>query len=101
MKPGPATSAPATSSSAASLGDDRLGQRARIGAGALGQHHRRVGGEIAMRRIARRLDRDRAPLQPGRERAFGLEGVEHGVEMRGKAGVERHGHFQSDGKARL
>ena len=29
---------------------------------------------------------------PGRQRALGLEGVEHGVEMRGKAGVERHGH---------
>ena len=36
---------------------DQLGQRARIGAGGLGEHHRRVGREVAMRRIARRLDR--------------------------------------------
>ena len=35
---------------------DRLGKLARFAAGVLGQHHGSVGGDIAMRRIARRLD---------------------------------------------
>ena len=43
-----------------------------------------------MRRIARRLDRDRAPLEPGRQRAFGFKLVEHPVEKRGIVGVKRH-----------
>ena len=83
------------------LREDRLGERARIGAGALGQHHRRVGGEIAMRGIARRLDRDGAALDAGRQRAFRLEGVEQGVEMRGEAGVEGQWRFRYARKGRL
>ena len=54
-----------------------------------------------MRGIARRLDRDGAALDAGRERAFRLEGVEQGVEMRGEAGVERQGRFRHSRKARL
>ena len=69
---------------------DQLGERARIGARGLGEDHRRIGGEIAMARIARRLDRDGVSLQPGRQLALALEGVEQGVEMRGETGVERH-----------
>ena len=76
MKPGPAISAPVTSGERGEARRDQLGQRARIGAGRLGQHHRGIGGEIAMRRIARRLDRDGAARQPGRQLALGLEGVE-------------------------
>ena len=69
---------------------DQLGESARVGAGALGEHHRRVGGEIAVRGIARRLDRHRLALEPGRQRALAFESVEDGVEMRGEAGVEGH-----------
>ena len=44
-----------------------------------------------MRRIARRLDRDPAPLEARRQRAFGNKFVEHSVEERGILGVKRHG----------
>ena len=37
---------------------DLLGQRSRVLAGRLGQHHRGIGREIAMRGVARRLDAD-------------------------------------------
>ena len=93
MKPGPAISALGDAGDRGQLRHDRLGQSARIGAGALGEHHRRVGGEIAMGRIARRLDRDRAAIDAGRQRAFRLEGIEQSVEMRGEAGVERQCRF--------
>ena len=102
MKPGPATSALSTSSERRQLRRDQLGQRARIGSGALGEHHRRIGGEIAMRRIARRLDRHRLAVEAGRQRALAFESVEDGVEMRGEAGVK--GHIKSGfvkGSARL
>ena len=69
---------------------DQLRQSARIGARPLGQHHRRVGREVAMRRIARRLDRHRLALEAGRELALALQRVEDVVDMRGKAGVEGH-----------
>ena len=65
MKPGPATSALATSSSAASLGTIASASARGLVPARLGQHHRRIGREIAMRGIARRLDRDRAAVEPG------------------------------------
>src|SRR3546814_13488266 len=39
------------------FGRDSLRQRARVGARGLGEHHRRVGGEIAVRGIARSGER--------------------------------------------
>ena len=69
---------------------DQLRQRARIGPGALGQDHRRVGCEVAMRRIARWLHRHGLALEPGRQGALAFESVEDGVEMRGEAGVKGH-----------
>jgi hypothetical protein len=41
-----------------------------------------------MRRVARRLDRDRLPVDFGRKLAFGLKLVEHPVEERRILGVE-------------
>ena len=42
----------------AEFADEQVGERARIHARRLGKHHRGVGRQIAMRGIARRLDRD-------------------------------------------
>ena len=59
MKPGPAISTLATRGSSLQVGGDQLGQRARIHARLLGQHHGGVGGEIAM-------GADRAAARPRR-----------------------------------
>jgi hypothetical protein len=49
--------------------------------------------------IARRLDRDRAPLEARRQCTFGNKFVEHSVEERGILGVKAHIPFSFD-KAR-
>ncbi len=59
----------------AQRGGDRLGQVARLHAGALGQNQGRVGGDIAMRGVARRFHRERA-VEPGGKRA----GLDHPFE---------------------
>ena len=46
------------------VGDEQLGQGARVHARFLGQHHGGVRGEIAMGGIARRLDHDAADIEP-------------------------------------
>jgi hypothetical protein len=79
-------------------GGDLLRQRARIGPRGLGEHHRSVGREIAMRGIARRLHRHGASLQPRRQISRGGQTVEHRVDMRGETGVERHGSPSGYGK---
>ena len=85
----------------AQLRHDHLGERARRHAGALGQHHRRIGREVAMAGVARRLDRHGAAGQAGQQPALGLEGVERGGDMRGKAGVKGQDEGPPEGKARL
>jgi hypothetical protein len=57
---------------------DALGQRHRVLLDRAGQHHRRVGREIAMRRVARRLDRDPREIEPRRQRALAHQPVERG-----------------------
>ena len=74
----------------AQFGGDRLGQRARVGLGRLGEHHRGVGRKIAMRRIARRLDRHIPAVEPFGQRARERQIIERGIEMRGETGVEGH-----------
>ena len=69
MKPGPAISTEVTVGQRLELRRDQRGKRARIGPRRLGQHHRRIGREVAVRRVARRLDRDRAAVEAGRQRA--------------------------------
>ena len=68
---------------------DQFGQRAGILAGRLCQHHRGVGREIAMARVAWRLDRDIPSIETGRQVAGSLEVVENGADPVGEAGVER------------
>ena len=51
MKPGPAISTFATSSGRGQRGDEGLRERARIGARGLGQDHRGIGGEVAVRAV--------------------------------------------------
>ena len=48
---------------------DLLGQFQRVLLDRAGQHHRRVGRQIAMRRVARRLDRDAAEIEARRQAA--------------------------------
>ena len=51
------------------LGCDLFREIARLEAGVLGQHHRRVGGEVAVARLARRLDHDAVERGRGSEHA--------------------------------
>ena len=46
------------------IGDEKLGQGARVHARLLGQHHGGVRGEIAVGGVARRLDHDAADIEP-------------------------------------
>jgi hypothetical protein len=80
------------------LGADLLGQRARIGAGRLGEHHRGVGRQVAMRRVARRLHRDRPSLQSRGQVAGEDERIQGKVQMRGEACVKCHGRSVMVGK---
>ena len=70
------------------LGRDRGRQSARVRARALRKHHCGIARQVAMRRVARRLDRHGAAVQLGRQHAFGLKFIEHPVEERGIAGVK-------------
>ena len=72
---------------AAQVLDDLFGQRARIGARRLGQHHRGVGGNIAVCRIARRLHRDIGARSTGGQSALHLQRGEHGIDPLCKRGV--------------
>ena len=74
----------------AQLFGQRGGERARVRPRRLGEHHGRVGGEVAMRGVARRLDRDVRAVEPARQRARGNEAIEGGVQVRGELRVERH-----------
>ena len=66
---------------------DPLGQGHRVLLDRAGQHHRRIGREIAMRRIARRLDRDPGEIEPGRQRALGNEAIKRGQKKAAKIAV--------------
>ena len=90
MKPGPAISTEVTGGIASSFGLISFGERARVCAGSLGEHHRGIGREVAVRGIARRLDRHVPAVEVRRQRAFGNEVVEHSIEERGILGVKGH-----------
>lgn len=45
------------------LGDDDIGQRARVGSERFCQHHCGIGRDIAMARVTRRLDGDAAEIE--------------------------------------
>ena len=57
----------------------------------LGQHHRGVGGEIAMRRIARRLDGEAGEIELGRQFARSLHGPQRGLDLTDEMTVGIHG----------
>ena len=73
------------------FGGQRFGQLARVDPRRLAQHHRRVGRQVAVRGIARRLDRDRTASQTPGQRAGCLQRIERSVEMIGECGVESLG----------
>ncbi len=73
------------------FGNKQVGERARVHAGGLGQHHRGVGRDVAMRGIARRLDADRAAIEPGGQGVAGGQRIERGTDMVGKTGEQGHG----------
>ncbi len=54
---------------------DRFGKFARFTLGIFRQHHRRVGRDVAVSRIARRLDRDARLIDAGRQYAVGYQVV--------------------------
>ncbi len=70
------------------LGRDHFGEGSRVRLRLPGEHHGRIGCEVAMSGVARRLDRDRLAIDSGRNFVFGLKLVEHSVEERGIAGVK-------------
>ena len=71
MKPGPATSTDATSSSARSFSAILSARSRGLCLGLLGEHHRGVGRHVAMGRIARRLDHDAGEIDAGGPAALG------------------------------
>ena len=58
-----------------------------------------IGGEIAMRRIAGRLDGNVAALDPFRKRPGGLERIERSGNMRGHCRVNGLGGFRHGASA--
>jgi hypothetical protein len=54
---------------------ERLGERPRLQAGVLGQHHGGVGRHVAVRGLARRLDHDARLVDAGRQHARRRQGV--------------------------
>ena len=76
MKPGPATSADATSGSSASAPAIKSASARGLRLGFLGQHHRRVRREIAVGGVARRLDHHLRRVETGGQRALASETVD-------------------------
>ncbi len=70
------------------LWGDRPGQRTWVGRGGFREDHRGIGREVAVRRVAGRLDRHGAAVQLHRQDALSLELIEHPVEERGIKCVE-------------
>ena len=61
--------------------DQAGGKLARVLAGRLGQHHRRIGGDVAMRGVARRLDRDAAEIETGGQHAGTRQPLDFGLNF--------------------
>ena len=65
-------------------------QRARVLAGGLRQHHRRIGGKVAMARIARRLDRDAGQIHGTAVLVFQIKGFDSFYDPRVEIGEDIH-----------
>ena len=68
--------------------DDLLRQRARIGLGLLGQHHRGIGRQIAVRGIARRFHGHICARRIRGQHALHFESVENGIDPGRKSRVK-------------
>ena len=67
-----------------------IGERARVHSRWFGEHHGGIGRDIAMRRVARRLDADRAAIEAVRQGIAGGKRVERGTDMIGKTAEQGH-----------
>jgi hypothetical protein len=74
------------------FGDDTLGQSARVLAGGFGQHHRRVGGQIAMGRIARRFHRDARSIDRSTGIVFQVKSLDDFCNPTGEVGEDVHSY---------
>ena len=68
----------------------RVGDIAGFLARGLGQNHRRIGGHVAMRGIAGRLDRDVRHLKAGRQFPLPLHGIKGGKDAGADFGKQIH-----------
>ncbi len=66
------------------LGRDLLGKLARLQARVLGERHRRIGREIAVARLARRLDHDARQIERGRHGAGLGQRLDGGADVLGE-----------------
>ncbi len=82
MKPGPATSTRRDLRPLAKLGGDPLGEIARLEAGILGERHRRIGREVAVAGLARRLDDDPRQVRRRGKNTFRRNGFDRRADMR-------------------
>ena len=80
------------------FGDEQFGKGARARPCGLGEHHCGVGRNIAMRRVARRFDADRAAIEPGGQRLARDKRIQSGIDMGGKTAEQGHGSGQSSVK---
>ena len=71
-------------------GQQRLGDVARLLARGLGQHHGGVGGDVAVRRIARRLGGDGGKIELFRQFAGRLHGAERAFDLADEMAVGVH-----------
>ena len=67
-------------------GGQGIGNHPRRLASGFGQHHRGIGRHVAMRRIARRLDRDVGQVEALRQRALGGHGPQFSHDQRADIG---------------
>ena len=88
MNPGPATSTEVIGGSDSSFGLIASARARGFVSRGLRQHHRRIRRQIAMRGIARRLDRHILAVEVRRQNAIVNKVVEHSLEERGILGVE-------------
>ena len=89
-KPGAALPALVTLGRARERLDEQAGDRHRRLAGGLGQDQGGVGRGLAVRRIARRLDRDAAEVEPGRQLPLGLQAADGGDDEVEQLGERVH-----------
>jgi len=74
----------------AQLGGQQIGQGARRHAGLLAQHHRGIGGDVAMTDVARRLGGDLGHIKAGRQFAGLGQAAQGGQDIVAEGGKQIH-----------